>query len=300
MDIFNKLKAPFDPSDIEFRVGSTTRDKSKGLALAYVTSRAIMDRLDSVVGPTEWTNKLEMHNDGVVSTLSIRIGGEWVSRQDGAQYTNIESFKGGISDALKRVAVLFGIGRYLYTLPQAWVELDNGRITGDAIKKLRKEMEHFSGSYTRVKNTPKVTDGMTPKQKHYSGEDGMPLDDIGQVELVDLPMPDDVKERVAKNVAKTKGKIDFNNAPPVRATREYEDSDVASALGDMGATEVTLESTVFGKASAKQQKMVKFCADKIKGVSPSFSLLSVAQQHTSVKPMVEEVIGLGRELGVWS
>ena len=296
MDIFQKLKAPFDPSDIEFRVGSTTRDKSKGLALAYVTSRAIMDRLDSVAGPTEWTNKVEIHKDGVVATLSIRIGGEWVVRQDGASYTNIESFKGGISDALKRVAVLFGIGRYLYSLPQTWVDLDNGRLSGSAIKKLRKEMEHFSGSYTGVKNTPTIT----PKEKHYSGEDGMPLDDIGQVELVDLPMPDGVKERVAQNVARTKGKIDYDNTPPVKATREYEDSDIASALGDIGATEVTLESTVFSKASAKQQKMVKFCADKIKGVSPSFSLLSVAQQHTSVKPMVEEVISLGRELGVWN
>jgi len=288
MDIFQKLKAPFDPKDLEFRVGRTTQDKSKGLVFTYVTSRAIQDRLDEVVGLTEWTNSIRIEEQGVIADLSIRVGGEWVTKSDGAGYTNIESFKGGISDALKRVAVMFGIGRYLYHLPQSWVELDNGRISGDTIKKLRKEMEHFSGSY-RVKSTPKDVD--------YSGKDGMPLDDIGEVDLVDLPMPDGVKEKVARNVAKSKGRYD--NSPPVKTTKEYEASEVASALENMGATEVTLEDTIFGKASPAQQRMVKFCADKIRTKDPQFSLIGIAQQHTKVKPFVEEVIGIGRDLEVW-
>jgi hypothetical protein len=41
MQIEKSLKAPFHPDDIEWRVGSTTKDKSRGLALAYVTNRAI-------------------------------------------------------------------------------------------------------------------------------------------------------------------------------------------------------------------------------------------------------------------
>ena len=94
MDVFERLAQPFDPSDIEFRVGSTTRDKSKGLALAYVTSRAIMDRLDEAVGPTEWYNDVKVHEQGIIATLTIRVGGEWVLRKDGAQYTNIKPFKG--------------------------------------------------------------------------------------------------------------------------------------------------------------------------------------------------------------
>ena len=40
--------------------------------------------------------------------------GEWITKSDGADDSNIEGAKGGISDALKRAAVLFGIGRYLY------------------------------------------------------------------------------------------------------------------------------------------------------------------------------------------
>ena len=38
----------------------------------------------------------------------------WVTKTDGADDTTIEGAKGGISDALKRAAVQFGIGRYLY------------------------------------------------------------------------------------------------------------------------------------------------------------------------------------------
>jgi len=38
----------------------------------------------------------------------------WVTKSDGADDSSIESAKGGISDSLKRAAVQYGIGRYLY------------------------------------------------------------------------------------------------------------------------------------------------------------------------------------------
>ena len=50
----------------------------------------------------------------MICNLSCRIEGEWVTKADGADDTNIEAAKGGISDSLKRAAVLLGIGRYLY------------------------------------------------------------------------------------------------------------------------------------------------------------------------------------------
>jgi hypothetical protein len=51
-----------------------------------------------------------------------------VSRSDGASTTKVDPLKGGVSDALKRAAVKFGVGRYLYKLGQTWVDLDNNRI----------------------------------------------------------------------------------------------------------------------------------------------------------------------------
>ena len=50
----------------------------------------------------------------MICKLSVRISGEWVTKCDGADDTNIEGAKGGISDAFKRAAVKFGIFRYAY------------------------------------------------------------------------------------------------------------------------------------------------------------------------------------------
>ena len=48
--------------------------------------------------------------------LSCKIDGEWITKCDGSDQTDIEAVKGGISGAIKRSAVLWGIGRYLYNL----------------------------------------------------------------------------------------------------------------------------------------------------------------------------------------
>jgi len=50
----------------------------------------------------------------VTCELSIRFGERWITKTDGAGDTGIEGEKGAISDSLKRSAVLWGIGRYLY------------------------------------------------------------------------------------------------------------------------------------------------------------------------------------------
>ncbi len=119
---FSDLSAPIAPEGIEFRAGATTADKTKALALAYLTSRAVMNRLDEVVGPANWRDQYAPGPDGgVICGLSLRIDGEWITKWDGAENTNFEAVKGGLSDALKRAAVKWGIGRYLYATPDLWV-----------------------------------------------------------------------------------------------------------------------------------------------------------------------------------
>ena len=41
-DILKRLAAPFRPDQIDWRIGATNKDKTKGMALAYVDSRAVM------------------------------------------------------------------------------------------------------------------------------------------------------------------------------------------------------------------------------------------------------------------
>jgi len=118
------LKDPFPESDIEWRVGSVSKDGKKGTALAYLTNRAIMDRLDSAVGPELWKNDFREWKGGQLCGISIFINNEWITKWDGADDSKIEPTKGGLSDAMKRAAVQWGIGRYLYDLDTSWVALD--------------------------------------------------------------------------------------------------------------------------------------------------------------------------------
>ena len=125
MNIEQKLKNPFKPSAVNWRVGSTTKDKAKGIALAYLTSRDVMKRLDEVVGLENWEDSyFETASGRLLCTIKIKIDGEWFSKSDGAGDSAIEGAKGGISDAFKRAAVKWGIGRYLYYLPVEWVTLN--------------------------------------------------------------------------------------------------------------------------------------------------------------------------------
>lgn len=121
MDLFEKLKAKFSEEDLEFRIGSTNKDRTMGLALAYVQARAIQSRLDEVVGIDKWKVSYREITGGFICTLSIFINGEWIAKEDGANITDFESIKGGISNAFKRVAASgFGIGRYLYNVKNKW------------------------------------------------------------------------------------------------------------------------------------------------------------------------------------
>lgn len=123
----SKLKEPFSPTDIEWRVGQAGKKRDGGVwaqVLAYITSRAVQDRLDEVCGPANWKNEYQPGpHGGVICGISVRINGEWVTKWDGADNTDIESVKGGLSDSMKRAAVQWGIGRYLYDLGTNWAEI---------------------------------------------------------------------------------------------------------------------------------------------------------------------------------
>lgn len=120
---FKKLAAPFDPAEVEWRVGSTNKDKSRGMALAYVDARAVMDRLDEVCGPAGWQCRYSHANGKTVCDIGVLCGDTWVWKADGAGDTDVEAEKGALSAAFKRAAVRWGIGRYLYEIESPWVAL---------------------------------------------------------------------------------------------------------------------------------------------------------------------------------
>lgn len=126
-DLEMELKKPFPFKEIEWRVGSSfeRNGEVKALALPYVTSRAIMDRLDEVFGLDGWSDEYKAWgNTAQLCGITVKIGENTITKWDGADSTDIESVKGGLSNALKRTAVKFGIGRYLYSFDPIWVRCE--------------------------------------------------------------------------------------------------------------------------------------------------------------------------------
>ena len=115
------LSAPFPKQAVHWRAQTLTRTGDKALALAYLDARDVMDRLDLVCGPENWQDEYtETARGRILCKIGIRVGDEWVWKSDGAGETAVEGEKGGISDALKRAAVHWGVGRYLYRFDAVW------------------------------------------------------------------------------------------------------------------------------------------------------------------------------------
>lgn len=121
----NALKEPFKESDIEWRVGQagSTNGKPWAMVLAYISARAVQDRLDQVIGAENWKVEYRFLDKAVVASLAIKINEEWVAKEDVSEFTEIEPIKGGVSGALKRAASLWGVGRYLYDLTENFAKV---------------------------------------------------------------------------------------------------------------------------------------------------------------------------------
>lgn len=133
MDL-NKLDEPFAVEDIEWRVQQCGIASSGPwvMVLCYVTNRAIMKRLDEVCGKAGWRNEYHdiPNNGGVECGISIKVDGEWITKWDAAENTQVEAVKGGRSGAMKRAAVQWGIGRYLYQLEERFAVCSTERNNG--------------------------------------------------------------------------------------------------------------------------------------------------------------------------
>lgn len=123
-----ELAMPFAPEDLEWRLQKVVEAKELGIAVPYVTNRAIQNRLDDTVGIDGWHNEFKPWKDGKAQLCGISIyfheRKQWLTKWDGADDSDIESVKGGLSDSMKRAAVEWGIGRYLYGMTQVWVSIE--------------------------------------------------------------------------------------------------------------------------------------------------------------------------------
>jgi hypothetical protein len=121
------LAEPFEPREVKFKPQMVKNNRC--LAMAYIDARLIQDRLDDVLGVENWEDVYEILPDGsVMCKLRCKLGEQWITKTDvgspSEQPDQGDRLKAAFSDALKRAAVKFGIGRYLYRLPASWADYD--------------------------------------------------------------------------------------------------------------------------------------------------------------------------------
>ncbi|MFQ6978538.1 MAG: Rad52/Rad22 family DNA repair protein [Oscillibacter sp.] len=87
-----------------------------------MTNRAIQNRLDEVCGPENWYNDFKpWHSNGKKEAQLCGIaiffeGRGFITKWDGAEDSDIEAVKGGLSDSMKRAAVNGGSAACCTTL----------------------------------------------------------------------------------------------------------------------------------------------------------------------------------------
>ena len=111
-DLFAALAAPFEPQEVRVR-------SQAGRQLHYITARTAMNRLDNVLGPENWWDEYVPGENSVLCRLTVRLpDGSTLTKADAGGYAGMadsgDDDKSGYSDAFKRAAVKFGVGRYLY------------------------------------------------------------------------------------------------------------------------------------------------------------------------------------------
>ena len=161
-----KLALPFTFDEIEWRVLRVSKKKPVAQVAAYVDSRAIQKRLDEVVGRENWQNEFETvtgsDNGSTAHICKLSIyypeRGEWITKSDGAGCTDVEPIKGGLSNAFKRAASMWSIGRYLYELKNIWASIDEYK----AIE--QHEYPELERKYNQFLKDREKNKGQAPKQ----------------------------------------------------------------------------------------------------------------------------------------
>lgn len=161
-ELYKELAKPFPSQDVSWRMDAMANwDKAKkepkdsnkpvtALAFPFLDARVVQNRLDDVVGPHRWQSEFrEGPGGGILCRISINVGTDeapnWVHKEDGADKTDVEATKGGLTDAFKRAAVHWGVGRYLYFHTPRWEEVE------------------ARGSFVKFKGTPKLPANLLPE-----------------------------------------------------------------------------------------------------------------------------------------
>lgn len=185
-DWSKRLAEPFPPETVHWRVARVNEEKAEASVLAYLDARDVMDRLDEALGPDHWQCRYVQHGQTTICEIGANVNG-WVWKADGAGATQFEAEKGALSDAFKRAAVRWGVGRYLYGLGNTRAKVakfgKNWYIDKAEYPKLRRSLlalfnEDDRREVAREKADDAAADAVGKYQQKFEGPALIPVPDI--------------------------------------------------------------------------------------------------------------------------
>lgn len=145
----------------KWRVQSFSKNKPIAICVAYIDARQVMDLLDKVCGCQNWQSDYKMIDDGLYGGIGIFCNSQWVWKWDTGVESKEDPSKGEASDAFKRAAVKWGVGRFLYSMGIQYVDSNEEKTKTNypyAIDKNSKRIydltKHINGLSSRRANQP--------------------------------------------------------------------------------------------------------------------------------------------------
>jgi hypothetical protein len=127
------LRRPFAPEAIKFKVQSVwpkvseTKGPTGCIVVSYIDARLVVERLNAVCG-SKWHAEYRGTSKDDLMLCDLTLFG--VTRTDVGEAKGKGLSKDLISDALKRSAVMFGVGVSVYALAQISLRLDDPKTGG--------------------------------------------------------------------------------------------------------------------------------------------------------------------------
>ena len=141
--LIEKLKVPFDPASIQWKVVETKKafGRLRGRVIPYADLREYYKRLNELVSPIGWSQSFTIatahvgsRDRGPASAKIIAIcqltihalgthsstGEGWAADENGSTTAEAQAFK--------RASACFGLGEYLYYSAGYWVDLDKEEV----------------------------------------------------------------------------------------------------------------------------------------------------------------------------
>lgn len=187
--ILGDLSLPFPPDDIEWRVMNAGRHGDRiycGVA-AFITARAVQERLDSVCGVDGW-QILEPQVTEACGRILFGVGisvrnsdGEWITKWDMAapsvpktqsEEERLDPAKNGFSRALKRAACQFGIGRQLHYIKTVFAETTEVAPSKQDRWWHKAKLPKTAGGGTYYWKTPTLPASFLPKEPEHKISQG--------------------------------------------------------------------------------------------------------------------------------